>query len=61
MSGPEHYREAEKLIGAPASQLLRLPADPSKDMDGMKAVWQRLGAPSDAKEYDFPICLLDMY
>lgn len=48
------YREAEKLIGVPTAQVLRLPVDPAKDPDGMKAVWQRLGAPSDAKEYDLP-------
>lgn len=48
------HREAEKLVGAPASQLIRLPADPGKDPEGMRAVWQRLGAPKDAAEYDLP-------
>ena len=48
------YREAESKLGVPASQLLLLPVDPLKDSDGMKAIWQRLGAPLDAKDYDFP-------
>jgi hypothetical protein len=49
------HREAERLIGAPPSQLIRLPQDPIKDADQMKQVWQRLGAPQDAKDYDFPV------
>jgi hypothetical protein len=48
----KQYREAEKFIGAPASQLLKLPKDLS-DEAGWNAVYQRLGAPADAKEYDF--------
>lgn len=48
------YREAERLIGAPPAQVIRLPVDPLKDPDGMKAVFQRLGAPVDPKDYDFP-------
>lgn len=46
------YREAEKLIGAPPSQLLRLPADPVKDADAMTNIWRRLGAPEAADKYD---------
>ncbi len=46
------HRDAEKLIGAPATQIVRLPTDP-KDEAGWKAVWGRLGAPADAKDYDF--------
>lgn len=46
------HMEAEKFIGAPANQLLRLPAD-AKDEAGWNAVWARLGAPADAKEYEF--------
>ena len=46
------HREAEKLIGVPSNQIIRIPTDP-KDEAGMKAVWQRLGAPADAKDYDF--------
>lgn len=47
------WREAEKLIGVPPEQIIRMPKDPTTDVDGMKAVWQRLGAPKDAKDYDF--------
>ncbi len=46
------HREAEKLIGAPANELIRVPKD-QKDEAGWKTVWTRLGAPADPKEYDF--------
>lgn len=47
------HREAERLIGAPASQLVRLPTDPTDEV-GWNSVWQRLGAPANGKEgYDF--------
>lgn len=45
------HRNAEKFIGAPADQLLRLPKD-AKDEAGWKAVWGKLGAPAEAKDYD---------
>lgn len=45
------HRQAEKFIGAPADQLLRLPKEPGSEE--WKGVWQRLGAPADAKDYDF--------
>jgi len=45
------HREAEKLIGAPAEQLLRLPKDAS-DLDGWNKVHARLGVPAEAKDYD---------
>jgi hypothetical protein len=47
------HREARSYIGMPETRLLKLPADPTKDTDGMRAVFQRLGAPKEAKEYDF--------
>lgn len=47
------HREARSYIGMPETRLLKLPADPVKDSDGMRAVFQRLGAPKEAKEYDF--------
>lgn len=47
------WKEAEKHIGLPADQIIRMPKDPANDPDGMKAVWQRLGAPKEAKDYDF--------
>lgn len=46
------HRNAEKYIGAPADQLLRLPTDAS-DEEGWAKVWQRLGAPANADGYDF--------
>jgi len=45
-------REAERFLGTPPEQLLRLPKDPT-DEAGWNAVRQRLGAPKEAKEYDF--------
>jgi len=44
--------EAEKYIGVPPQQLLKLPADVN-DEAGWKAVYQRFGAPVDEKGYDF--------
>jgi hypothetical protein len=46
------WKAAEKHVGVPADQILRIPKDPS-DESGWKAVHTRLGAPNDAKEYDF--------
>ncbi len=47
------YREAERHIGAPPEQIIRMPKDPVADVDAMKAIWQRLGAGKEAKDYDF--------
>jgi hypothetical protein len=44
--------EAQKLLGGPADQLIRLPKD-AKDVAGWNALHQRLGKPSDPKQYDF--------
>jgi hypothetical protein len=46
------HREAEKHMGVPAERLIRLPANMT-DREAMKPVWQKLGAPTDAKDYDF--------
>lgn len=46
------FREAEKMIGAPPSEMVRLPKDAS-DTAGWNAVHQRLGRPLEAKGYDF--------
>jgi hypothetical protein len=51
-AGKAHL-SAEKLIGVPPNELVRLPKDKS-DEAGWKNVWNRLGTPSDPKEYDFP-------
>lgn len=45
------HREAEKFVGAPTSQLLRI-ADP-KDEAATAAMWGRLGYPGAADKYDF--------
>lgn len=45
------HQEAQKFIGIPASQLLRLPTEAS-DEAGWKSVWGRLGAPDSADGYD---------
>lgn len=52
------WKAAEKLIGVPADQVLRLPQDP-KDEAAVKAFWGKLGAPADAKDYDFSTVKLD--
>jgi len=44
--------EAQKYLGVPPSQLLRLPENVS-DEAGWANVWQRLGAPADKTGYDF--------
>lgn len=46
------WKGLEKHFGAPADQILRLPKDQT-DEAGWAAVRQRLGAPKEAKEYDF--------
>lgn len=44
------HREAEKFVGAPANEILRLPKDPNAPE--WNAVYERLGKPKDVKEYD---------
>lgn len=44
------HREAEKLIGAPANELVRIPKDPN-DAAAWTAVRERLGVPKDANGY----------
>lgn len=46
------YREAEKHIGIPSDQIVRVPKD-ATDEAGWKALHTRLGVPVDAKGYDF--------
>lgn len=46
------HRQAEKYVGAPEERLIKLPAT-TDDAEGWKAVWTKLGAPADAKDYDF--------
>lgn len=46
------HREAEKFIGAPADQIVRLPKA-TDSADAWKPVYERLGAPADPAGYDF--------
>lgn len=46
------HREAEKLIGAPADKIVRLPRDAS-DVEGLANLYAKLGVPTDDKGYDF--------
>jgi hypothetical protein len=45
------HRSAEKFVGVPADQVLRLPK--AEDTDAWGAVWKRLGAPEKPEGYDF--------
>lgn len=47
----ELYQQAEKFIGAPPDQIVRLPKPDAKPED-IRAYYERLGAPKDAKDYD---------
>ena len=46
-----HY-EAQRMIGVPETQLVRLPANPT-DEAAWKTVWGRLGVPVAKEGYDF--------
>ncbi len=46
------HREAEKLIGVPADQLLRFPKDLS-DVEGWNKIHAKMGVPAKPEEYDF--------
>ncbi len=46
------WKAAEKLVGAPANQIVRLPKD-AADEAGINALWAKLGRPADAKGYEF--------
>lgn len=47
----ELYRNAEKFIGAPPDQVVRLPKADAAPED-LRAFYERLGAPKEAKDYD---------
>jgi hypothetical protein len=46
------YREAQRMLGGPPDQLLRLPKD-VKDGAAWDPIWQRLGKPKEIAGYDF--------
>lgn len=45
------HREAQKFVGVPTERLIRLP-EKADDTEGWNGVYQRLGAPKEASEYD---------
>ncbi len=47
----ELYRGAEKFIGVPADQVVKLPKADAAPED-LRAFYERLGAPKEAKDYD---------
>jgi hypothetical protein len=47
-------RELAKHFGVPPEQLIKLPKD-ANDTAGWNGVYERLGAPKDAKDYDFTL------
>lgn len=51
LQASKFHREAEKLIGAPANEIVRLPKDPASP--DWTAVWKRLGAAAAAEDYKF--------
>lgn len=47
------YMNAEKLIGAPPDQIIRLPK--AEDKDAWNGVWNRLGRPEKPEGYELPL------
>lgn len=54
LNAAKAHREAEKLIGAPADKVVRLPNDPA-DSEGWRQVQLKLGMPKDAAGYDLSV------
>jgi hypothetical protein len=52
LAATRQAREAERHFGVPVDRLLKLPAADGKPEE-WAPIYQRLGAPKDAKEYDF--------
>lgn len=46
------HREAQKYIGAPHEEILRMPK-PNADTAEINSFWNRLGVPVEPKDYDF--------
>lgn len=47
-----NYQNAEKFLGAPADELLRIPK-PNAETAEITNFWNRIGVPKEAKDYDF--------
>lgn len=54
LNAAKAHREAEKLIGAPADKIVRLPNDPN-DVEAWRQVRLKLGMPQDEKGYTDPL------
>lgn len=52
LNAVKSHMEAEKHLGVPADQLLRMPKD-AADAEGWGRVNERFGVPKEAKDYDF--------
>jgi len=53
LSALESYHNAEKLIGAPADQVIKLPK--ADDQAAWDQVWNRLGRPETPDAYELPL------
>lgn len=47
----EFYRNSERFVGAPPEEMIRIPKANAAESD-IKAYWQRIGVPAEAKDYD---------
>lgn len=53
LSALESYHNAEKLLGAPADQIIRLPK--ADDAQAWEGVWAKLGRPEKPEGYELPV------
>lgn len=54
LSALESYHNAEKLLGAPADRIIRLPG-PTDDAAAWEGVWNRLGRPEKPELYELEV------
>jgi len=47
----DFYRKSESFIGAPPEEMIRIPKSNAAETD-IKAYWNRIGVPAEAKDYD---------
>jgi hypothetical protein len=47
----EFYRNSEKFVGAPPEEMIRVPKANAAEAD-IRAYWNRIGVPMEAKDYD---------
>lgn len=53
ISALESYHNAEKLLGAPAEQVIKLPK--ADDAQAWEGVWNKLGRPDKPEAYELPV------